>query len=141
MKFYLAGIAGAAVTGVLAIAGSLATADFAQAALVNLTYDLELNGMSSGTCPGGVCGIVTVVGDTASSLTYTIDLAPGVSFHGNHSGSSGTGPVLYFELTEFESDHLQRRRGVGDDRDEIVLLQFSGQRKRCSKPGELPRDV
>ena len=41
-----------------------------------------------------------MVGDTTSSLTYTVDLATGVSFHGNHSGSSGTGPVFYFDLTD-----------------------------------------
>lgn len=97
---WLPSFAGAAVIGALAIASSLATADIAQAAVVNLTYDLELNGMSSGTCPGGVCGTVTVVGDTTSSLTYTVDLATGVSFHGNHSGGSGTGPVFYFDLTD-----------------------------------------
>ena len=140
MKFYLAGIAGAAVTGVLAIAGSLATAEFAQAALVNLTYDLELNGMSSGTCPGGVCGIVTVVGDTASSLTYTIDLAPGVSFHGNHSGSSGTGPVFYFELTNsnpitFSGVGVSGRSGR--NRTPTILRSAEA----LLQTRELPRDV
>jgi PEP-CTERM motif len=92
--------AGAAMAGALAIVGSLATLGGAQAALVDLTYNLELNGMSSGTCPGGVCGTVSVVGDTTSSLTYTVDLATGVSFHGNHTGDSGTGPVFYFDLTD-----------------------------------------
>jgi hypothetical protein len=70
------------------------------ATTVNLTYDLDLNGMSSGTCPGGVCGQVSITGDTTSSLTYTITLAEGVSFHANHSGSSGTGSFFYFELTD-----------------------------------------
>jgi hypothetical protein len=88
------------MTAALGIGASLAAADAARAALVNLTYDLELSGMSTGTCPGGVCGTVTVVGDTTSSLKYTVDLPTGVSFHGNHSGSSGTGPVFYFELTD-----------------------------------------
>jgi hypothetical protein len=92
------------VTASLALAGALAigavAVTAAQAALVNLSYDLDLNGMSSGTCPGGVCGTVKVTGDTTSSLTYTVDLATGVSFHGNHTGSSGTGPVLFFDLTD-----------------------------------------
>jgi hypothetical protein len=90
----------AALTGVVALAGGLATASAARAAVVDLTYDLELNGMSSGTCPGGVCGTVTVAGDTASSLTFTVDLVTGVSFHANHTGSSGTGPFFYFDLTD-----------------------------------------
>jgi hypothetical protein len=89
-----------ALTGVVALAGGLATASAARAAVVDLTYDLDLNGMSSGTCPGGVCGTVTVTGDTTSSLTYTVDLATGVSFHANHSGSSGTAPFFYFDLTD-----------------------------------------
>lgn len=72
----------------------------AQASVVSLTYDLDLNGMSAGTCPGGICGTVKVVGDTTSSLTYTVDLATGVSFHANHGGNSGTGPFFYFELTD-----------------------------------------
>jgi hypothetical protein len=70
------------------------------AAVVNSTYDLDLNGMSTGTCPGGVCGTVSVVGDTTSSLTYTVNLAAGVDFHANHSGSSGTGAFFYFQLTD-----------------------------------------
>lgn len=100
MKFYLVSFAGAVTAGALAIAGSLATVDVAQAALVDLTYNLDLNGMSSGTCPGGVCGTVSVTGDTTSSLKYVIDLATGVSFHANHSSSSGTGTFLYFDVTD-----------------------------------------
>jgi hypothetical protein len=101
MKLWrLPSLTGAAMAGALAIAGSLATVDGAQATLVDLTYALELNGMSSGTCPGGVCGTVTVVGDTTSSLAFTVDLATGVSFHANHSGSSGTGTFFYFDVTD-----------------------------------------
>lgn len=101
MKLYrLPSLAGAAMIGALAIAGSLVTVNGAQAALVDLSYNLDLNGMSSGTCPGGVCGTVSVVGDTTSSLTYTIDLATGVSFHANHTGSSGTGTFFYFDVTD-----------------------------------------
>lgn len=56
--------------------------------------------MGSGTCPGSICGTATIVGDTTSSLTYTINLASGVSFHADHTGNSGTGPFLFFELTD-----------------------------------------
>lgn len=100
VKFYLAGFAGAAMTGALAIAGSLGAAGVARAAVVNLTYNLDLNGMSSGTCPGGVCGTVSVTGDTTTSLKYVVDLATGVSFHANHSRSSGTGTFFYFDVTD-----------------------------------------
>ncbi len=70
------------------------------AVAVNVLYDLDLNGMSSGTCPAGVCGQVAVTGDTTSSLSYNVTLATGVSFHANHGGSSGTGPFFYFQLTD-----------------------------------------
>jgi hypothetical protein len=86
--------------GLFAIALGLGAASSSYASPVNLTYDLDLNGMSAGTCPGGICGTVKVVGDTTSSLTYTVDLAGGVSFHANHTGSSGTGAFFYFELTD-----------------------------------------
>jgi hypothetical protein len=49
--------------------------------------------MSAGTCPAGVCGTVSITGDTTSTLTYTISLATGVSFH-------GPGDFLYFQLTD-----------------------------------------
>jgi PEP-CTERM motif len=98
MKFGVA--ASMALAGALTIASGLPALSPAQAAVVDLTYNLDLNGMSTGTCPGGVCGTVTVVGDTASTLTYTVDLATGVSFHANHSGSSGTGTFFYFDVTD-----------------------------------------
>jgi hypothetical protein len=81
-----------------ALAG-LAVASPSQASVVNSTYNLNLNGMSTGTCPGGICGTVSVTGDTTSSLTVSVDLANGVLFHANHTGSSGTGPFFYFDLT------------------------------------------
>ena len=84
----------------LAAMAALTVASPSRASVVDLTYDLNLNGMSVGTCPGGVCGTVTIMGNTTSSLTYTVDLATGVSFHANHSGSSGTGPFFYFQLTD-----------------------------------------
>ena len=71
-----------------------------RAATVNLLYDLDLNGMSSGTCPAGVCGQVSVTGDTTTSLVFTVDLASGVTFHANHGGNSGTGNFFYFQLTD-----------------------------------------
>ena len=59
--------------------------------------------MSAGACADSVCGTsfgtVTVTGDTTSNLTFVVDLASDVDFHGNHSGSSGAGPVFYFDLT------------------------------------------
>lgn len=86
--------------GALAVAAaSLAGPIAAQANSVDLTYNLDLSGMSSGTCPDGSCGTVTVTGDTTSSLNFVVDLATGVSFHANHTGSSGTGDFFYFDLT------------------------------------------
>ncbi|MCG2673287.1 PEP-CTERM sorting domain-containing protein [Bradyrhizobium sp. GCM10023182] len=79
---------------------SIASANVAGAAVVNETFDLDLNGMTSGTCPGGICGTVHLTGNTTSSLTFTVDLAHGVSFHANHSGNSGIGPFFYFQLTD-----------------------------------------
>ena len=70
------------------------------ASTIDDLFGLTLNGMSSGVCPLGTCGTIDVKGDPTVSLTYTVDLATGVSFHGNHTGSSGTGPVFYFELTD-----------------------------------------
>jgi hypothetical protein len=78
----------------------LAMPAIGSASPVNLLYDLDLNGMTTGTCPGGVCGQVTVTGDTTTSLAYAVALATGVSFHANHAGSSGTGPFFYFQLTD-----------------------------------------
>jgi hypothetical protein len=84
----------------IALLGGLTFATASHASLVDLSFQLDLNGMSAGTCPGGVCGSATIVGDTTSSLTYTINLAQGVSFHANHPKDSGTGDFLYFQLTD-----------------------------------------
>ena len=69
--------------GALAAMVGLGEIGPAAAANVDLTAPFKLNGMSTGTCPNGVCGTVTVTGNTDSSLTYTVDLAEGVSFHGD----------------------------------------------------------
>jgi hypothetical protein len=73
---------------------ALTMASPSHAAVVNLSYDLDLNGMTTGTCPAGSCGTVSIVGDTASSLTYTVNLATGVDFHANK------GPFFYFQLSD-----------------------------------------
>jgi hypothetical protein len=68
----------------------------AGAAVVNLTYALALNAMSVGSCPDGSCGTVKITGDTDSSLTYTVDLATGVSFHG---APNAVKDIFYFDVT------------------------------------------
>ena len=40
-----------------------------------------------------------MTGDTTSSLTYDVKLSPGVLFHAQHSGNSGTGTFFYFDVT------------------------------------------
>jgi hypothetical protein len=77
----------------IALLGGLTFATASHASLVDLSFQLDLNGMSAGTCPGGVCGSVTIQGDTTSSLKYTINLAQGVSFHGD-------GNAIFFQLTD-----------------------------------------
>ncbi len=79
--------------GALAAMVGLGEIGPAAAANVDLTSPLQLNAMSHGTCPHGVCGTVKVTGNTDSSLTYTVDLAEGVSFHGDKTD------FFYFELT------------------------------------------
>jgi len=83
----------------LAIIGAMALASPVRAEVVDLDYNIRLDG-TLGTCAGTVCatkfGTITVTGNTDSSLTYTVNLASGVSFYGN----SGTGPVFYFDLTD-----------------------------------------
>ncbi|HEX9171011.1 MAG TPA: PEP-CTERM sorting domain-containing protein [Roseiarcus sp.] len=62
-----------------------------------MSTNIRLSAMGPpATCQGVVCptayGAVTVIGNTDSSLTYTITLTPGVSF-------LGAGDVFYFDLT------------------------------------------
>jgi PEP-CTERM motif len=104
MRSVIGSMTGVALAGFLAIAGGLATPNAARAALVDLTYDLTLDGMSTGTCAGSVCATslatITVVGDTTTSIRVTVDLTSGVSFHANHSGSSGTGNFFFDDITD-----------------------------------------
>jgi hypothetical protein len=90
----------AGVAAALGIAIGMGTPNVARAAVVDLVYDLDLNGMTSGTCPNGICGTVTVTGDTTTSLTYVVNLSTGVEFHAQHNGNSGTGDALFFQLTD-----------------------------------------
>jgi hypothetical protein len=87
-----------AVVGALAIAGAaIALSSPARATAVDMSTNIRLSAMGPpATCQGVVCptayGAVTVIGNTDSSLTYTITLTPGVSF-------LGAGDVFYFDLT------------------------------------------
>jgi hypothetical protein len=54
MKFGVA--ASMALAGALTIASGLPALSPAQAAVVDLTYNLDLNGMSTGTCPAAFAG-------------------------------------------------------------------------------------
>ena len=96
-------VAGAVVSGALAILGALAAPTAAQAAAVDLTFTFDKDGMSSGTCAGIICptsmGSVTITGDTTGSLTYTVSLASGVSFQHPTGKQPATGDALYFDLT------------------------------------------
>ena len=103
MKGLIGSTTGVALAGFLAIAGGLATPNAARAAAVDLTFTLDKDGMSSGTCAGSICptslGTVTITGDTTSSLTYTVSLASGVSFQHPAGPAGATDPILYFDLT------------------------------------------
>jgi hypothetical protein len=83
------------VAGALAIAGAAAWSSPASA--VDAVFNLRLDGMTSGPCAGTSCatpfGNVTVTGSTTGMLTYTVNLASGVSF-------LGPGDVFYFDLTD-----------------------------------------
>ena len=41
----------------------------ARASTVDVTYDLDLNGMSTGTCPGGICCTVKIAGEGGQSVS------------------------------------------------------------------------
>ena len=100
------------LAGLLAIAAATALASPAWAEAVDFTYNIRLDGMSTGNCAGTVCGTafgtVTVTGNTDSSLTYTVNLAPGVSFY------AGDGNVFYFDLTDGGGPAITFS-GIGDD--------------------------
>ena len=108
---------GPALAGVLTIAGATAWSSPGQAEVIDALFGLRLDGMSTGTCAGMICpeafGYVSVVGNTDSSLTYTVSLAPGVSFQHPSGPAGATDPILYFDLTGGESGvfrHHARRR-------------------------------
>jgi len=96
------GLAGRALAGALAIAGVTALSSPVQAAVVNITYLFKADGMDTGTCAGvAYCptsfGSVHVTGNTDSSLTFTVTLAAGVSFHASNSDSD---EVFVLDLTD-----------------------------------------
>jgi hypothetical protein len=73
------------------------------AAAVDLLLNLDLDGMSTGTCAGTQCpipfGTVTVTGDTTSSLDFSVVLSPDVSFSAGDSFwfdlSAGGNPITF----------------------------------------------
>jgi hypothetical protein len=80
-------LSGLAALGV--IAGGTAVSSPSQAATVDFRLNLDLDGMSTGTCAGIQCptpfGTVTVTGDTTTSLAFSVVLAPDVSFSAGDS--------------------------------------------------------
>ena len=94
----LSGLTAAAV-----IAGAMALSSPSQAAAVDLGFNLDLDGMSTGTCAGTKCptpfGTVTVTGDTTSSLNFSVALAPDVNFSAGDSFwfdlSAGGNPITF----------------------------------------------
>ena len=96
------------IGGLLAIAGAMGLPSTGRAAAVDLTYDLNLDGMSTGPCAGSICatplGTVKVTGDTMTGLTFKVTLDSGVSFHAVPitlaHGVKNPGPFFYFELTD-----------------------------------------
>src|SRR6516162_3249484 len=83
------------------LAAGLFVAGASHATVVS-TYELDL--ASTGvSCPVGGCGTVVLSSATGalnSDLTFTINLAPGVSFVDNGSVHTSPGnPVFWFDLT------------------------------------------
>jgi PEP-CTERM motif len=101
---------GRAFSCLLAIAGATALTSPARAVGVDISDGLRLSSMTSGSCQGIVCpdafGNVTVTGDTTGMLTYTVTLAPGVSF-------LGAGDVFYFDLTDSSGITFSSPTGYG----------------------------
>jgi hypothetical protein len=85
------------------IAGAMALSSPSQAATVDLAFNLNLDGMSTGTCAGIICptplGTVTVTGDTTGSLDFSVALAPEVNFSAGDSFwfdlSAGGNPITF----------------------------------------------
>jgi hypothetical protein len=71
------------------------------ASTVNEIFNFSLTGSGGPSCAGGVggCGSVTVSGDTASSLTYTVNLGSSF-FHDNPATGSPNNGVFWFQLTD-----------------------------------------
>ena len=96
------------------IAGAMALSSPSQAATVDLLFNLNLDGMSTGTCAGIVCatplGTVTVTGDTTGSLDFSVVLAPDVSFSAGDSFwfdlSAGGNPIAF----ALEVPHVRNHR-------------------------------
>jgi hypothetical protein len=78
-----------------ALAGAMAVSSPGQAATLDLRLNLDLDGMSTGTCAGTQCstpfGTVTVTGDTTGSLDFSVVLTPDVSF--------SAGDAFWFDLS------------------------------------------
>ena len=102
------------------IAGTIALSSPSQAASVDLLFNLNLDGMATGTCAGIICptpsGTVTVTGDTTGSLDFSVVLAPDVSFSAGDSFwfdlSAGGNPIT-FALEAPTSGPLARTPGIG----------------------------
>lgn len=90
-----------AITGLSAIAGAIALSSPGRAATLDLFYQLNLDGMTTGTCAQTVCptpfGTVTVTGDTTSTLDFSVSLSPDVNFFA--PSASGTGDSFWFDLS------------------------------------------
>ena len=88
--------AAAVIAALSAMAGAMALSSPSQAAAVDLGFNLDLDGMSTGTCAGTKCptsfGTVTVTGDTTGTLDFSVALAPDVSFV--------AGDLFWFDLSD-----------------------------------------
>ena len=101
-------LSGLAAAGV--IAGGLALSSPSQAATVDFALNIDLDGMSTGTCAGIQCptpfGTVAVTGDTTASLTFSVVLAPDVNFSAGDSfwfDLSAGGNAITFALEDPKS--------------------------------------
>src|SRR5260221_6648407 len=89
-----------AAVGLLSLAGGSA-----HASVVNTTYNLDLSGATGLTCSGSACGTVTVVGDTTTNLTYTVNLGTFL-FHDNPATNSPASAIFWFQLTDSQNTGL-----------------------------------
>ena len=96
MTFLLEFIVKKQLVALSVLIAGLTIASASQASVVTTTFNLNLDAMSSGNCPTGGCGKVTVT-DSGSGASETIEiavaLATGVTFHANPSS------VFWFQLT------------------------------------------